>query len=134
MIFVLFAIQHVFVNCKHICTIVEKTQYAHFKKHRKKNCFFFIFIMFYLVKLLFLKMTKNVTFSILYTKQYIYLCLKQKRIPTFCELIHFLKFKWKIKKYASIQKLQHIFNFWKMVFNVERYIYIWSRGTEYISQ
>ena len=43
----------------------------------------------------FCKDNKIVNFIILYTKQYI------------CELIHFLKFKYKIEKYASIQKLQH---------------------------
>ena len=54
-----------------------------------------------------------VNFIILYTKQYIYLYLKQKRIPTLCQLMHFLKFKYKIEKYASIQKLQHsLFEKW----------------------
>ena len=50
----------------------------------------------------FCKDNKIVKFIILYTKQYIYLCLKQKRIPTLCELIHILKFKYQIEKYVSI--------------------------------
>ena len=68
----------------------------------------------------FCKDNKIVTFIIFIykTMNLLYLCLKQKRIPTLCELIHFLKFKYKIEihflkfkykieKYASIQKLQH---------------------------
>ena len=45
---------------------------------------------------------KIVNFIILYTKRYIYLCLKLKRTSTFYELIHFLKFKYKVEKCASI--------------------------------
>ena len=66
-------------------------------------------IVFHIYNILFgeTSLSKIVNFIILYTKQYIYLCLKQNRIPTLCELIHFLKFIYKIEKYASIQKLQH---------------------------
>ena len=53
-------------------------------------------------------------------KQYIYLCMEQnKRIPFLYELILFLKFKYK---------------FSKMVGNMERYNYVWSRGKECLTQ
>ena len=39
--------------------------------------------------------------------------MKQKEILTFHALIHFLKFIYKIEKYASVNKLQHsIFEKW----------------------
>ena len=60
------------------------------------------------------KDNKIVNFIILYTKHYIYLCLKQKRIPTLCELIHI--HDWKI----CLNPKTTAFNFWKMVVNMER--------------
>ena len=38
----------------------------------------------------------------------------------------FYEVQYKIEKDASIQ------NSWKMVVSMERYVYIWSRGTEYL--
>ena len=52
----------------------------------------------------FSKDNKIVDLIILYTKQYIYLCLKQKKFPIFYERIHFLKFEYKIEKKCIIPK------------------------------
>lgn len=49
---------------------------------------------------------KPVNFIILYTKQFIFICLKQNKIPNYVELLHHLSFKYKIEKYASVQKFQ----------------------------
>ena len=98
-------IQHVFANCKHIVPLWCKLS-MHILQNTGKRIVFHVYNILF-GETSFSKDNKIVNFIILYTKQYIYLCLKQKRIPTLCELIHFLKFKYKIEKYAYIQKLQH---------------------------
>lgn len=46
-------------------------------------------------------------YIILSTKQFIFICLKQNKIPNYVDLLHHLSFKYKIETYASVEKFQH---------------------------
>ncbi len=50
---------------------------------------------------------RPVNYIILSTKQFIFICPKQNTIPNYVDLLHHLSFKYKIEKYASVEKLQH---------------------------
>ena len=49
---------------------------------------------------------KPVNFITLITKQFIFIYLKQNKIPNYVDLLYYLSFKYKIEKYASVQKFQ----------------------------
>ena len=77
-------IYHVFLNCKEILPLWSKLS-IHILRYSGKRIVFHVYnILFGETSLG--KDNKIVNFIILCTKQYIYLCLKQKRIPTLCEL------------------------------------------------
>lgn len=50
---------------------------------------------------------RPVNYILLSTKQFIFICLKQNKIPNYVDLLHHLSFKYMIEKYASVEKLQH---------------------------
>ena len=81
----------------------------HILRNTGKRIIFHVYNVLF-VETSFSKDNKIVDFIILYTKQYIYLCLKQKKFPIFYERIHFLKFEYKIEKKCIIPKAT-AFNF-----------------------
>ena len=44
---------------------------------------------------------------VLYTKQYIFFCLKQNRVPVFCGLYNYLQLRYKVEKSAYLDKLEN---------------------------
>ena len=67
--------------------------------------------------------TKAINFIILYTKQYISTCLMQNKEPNFIALLCHLKFKYRVEKYAAIQKFRirdfdKIWMKWEAIFEI----------------
>lgn len=50
---------------------------------------------------------RPVNLIILYTKPFIFIYLNQNKIPNYADLLHHMSFKYKIEKYASVEKIQH---------------------------
>lgn len=63
-----------------------------------------------------------VNFLILYTKQYIFTCLKQNKVPNFIGLMYHLKFKHEIEKSIFIQnfeisEFEKLWSSWVLIFD-----------------
>ena len=68
------------------------------------------------------KDNRIVNFLILYTKQYIFLCLKKSKMPRLMELLFYLFNKYKIEKCiayqnSGIQKFDKTWQLWKNIFD-----------------
>ena len=98
-------IQPVFVNCKHILPLWSKLS-MHILRNTVKRIVFHVYNILF-GETSFCKDNKIVNFIILYTKQCIYLCLKQKNYTLCVSLYIFWSLKTRLKKYASIRKLQY---------------------------
>lgn len=66
---------------------------------------------------------KVVNFIILYTKQYIFNCLKQKKIPHLKGLLQHIYFKYKVERYISIKSCEMLkfdkqWSNWKNIFEI----------------
>lgn len=97
-------IQHVFFSCTYVLPLWNNLSMCIYRKTRKR-------VGFNITNILFGENTLNVdnkpvNFIILYTKQFIFICLKQNKIPNYVELLHHLSFKYKIEKYVSVKKFQ----------------------------
>ena len=63
-----------------------------------------------------------VNFLILYTKQYIFTCLKQNKVPNFIGLMYHLKFKHEIEKSIfirnfEISEFEKLWSSWVVIFD-----------------
>ena len=68
------------------------------------------------------KGNRIVNFLILYTKQYIFLCLKKGKTPRLMELLFYLRNKYKVEKCiayqnSEIQKFDNTWQIWKNIFD-----------------
>lgn len=68
------------------------------------------------------KDNKVVNFIILYTKQYLFCCLKKDILPSLLGLLFYLYNKYKVEKYISCQKFQmqkftNNWHVWKHIFD-----------------
>lgn len=97
-------IQHVFFSCTNVLPLWNDLSMSIYRKTTKRVGFNVINILFGENSLS--VDNKPVNFIILYTKQFIYICLKQNKIPNYVDLLYYLSFKYKIEKYASVQKFQ----------------------------
>ena len=64
-----------------------------------------------------------VNFILLNTKQFIFRCLKQSKLPTFHGLLVHLKFKYNVEQYIArkrfkIEKFNNIWNKWNLFFQL----------------
>ena len=69
------------------------------------------------------KHNKIVNLIILWTKEFLFLCLMQKKIPVFTALLCRIRIKYKVEKHISIQKnktssFSTMWSVWKTVLDV----------------
>ena len=114
-------IQHVFISCMHSLPVLSKLSMHIFRNTGKRIVFHFYNALFGETSIG--KDNKIANFIILYTKQDIYLCLKQKKLPIFLWAYIFFEVKIQTWKVCLSLKFSH---FWKMVVTFERYFYVWS--------
>ena len=108
--------QHVFISCMHSLPVWSKLSMHICRNTGKRIVFHFYNALFGETSIG--KDNKIANFIILYTKQDIYLCLKQKKLPIFLWAYIFFEVKIQTWKVCLSLKFSH---FWKMVVTFERY-------------
>ena len=98
-------IQHVFVKCKKILPLWNALSARLYEKCSKR-------VEFYICNIIFGEYpldgeNKALNCIILFTKQYIFFCLKQNRVPVFLGLYNYLQLRYKIEKSAYLYKLEN---------------------------
>lgn len=113
-------IQHVFANCKKIQPLWNALSILIYEKCYKNVSFDVCNVLFGVYPLDWENRILN--FVILYTKQYIFSCLKQNKTPNFFGLLHYLNQRYKIEKYIYIQKSE-----------IEEFEKAWSPWNDFIN-
>ena len=98
-------LQHVFVKCKKILPLWNALSARLYEKCSKR-------VEFYICNIIFGEYpldgeNKALNCIILFTKQYIFFCLKQNRVPVFLGLYNYLQLRYKIEKSAYLYKMEN---------------------------
>lgn len=114
-------IQHVFIKCLEILPLWNKLSMHIYCKTTNRIGFNVNNVMFGEIPLN--QGNKVVNFIILYTKQYIFNCLKQKKIPHLKGLLQHIYFKYKVERYISIKSCEMLkfdkqWSNWKNIFEI----------------
>ena len=113
-------IQHVFIGCENVSSIWSSLSMHIYNTTSQRICFNVDNIL--LGELPSSKGNKIINLIILYTKQYIFSCLKKGKLPNFLELLFFLFNKYKVEKCIAHQNLEIVkfnntWHVWKRMFD-----------------
>ncbi|XP_055995578.1 uncharacterized protein LOC130046786 [Ostrea edulis] len=113
--------QHMFMSCSYTLALWNNLSMHIFRKTSKR-------IGFNVSNVIFGETPRSlcnkvVNFIILYTKQYVFNCSKQNKIPHITGLIHYLSFKYKVEKFIAIKscevlKFDRLWENWKIIFDL----------------